>query len=81
MLHLGHEKIMSTLAWDTDRTILMLIEMRDILQSELASQASRMILSNSELQTESHTAMLRALGNAQDIEILIVQSLRFSVID
>lgn len=81
MLHLGHEKIMSTLAWDTDRTIQMLIETRDILQSELASQASRMILSNSELQTESQTAMLRALGNAQDIEILILQSLRFPAID
>jgi hypothetical protein len=72
---------MAILAQDTDSIIQMLIDTGETLKNELVNQSDRIIMSTAKVQTKHQATMLRGLGNAQDVEMLLLQSLRFPTID
>lgn len=80
-LHLKHEKAIICLKQDTEETIRILLESRDALQTGFAKQSSMTLQSNVETIAASQVEILRALGNAQTVEMLLLGSLWFPTID
>jgi hypothetical protein len=80
-LSLRQDEVISSLNQNTQKTIEALLETRNMVREDLLSHTEDITRKTVANHVEMQPSMLRTLGDAQSIEIDMLQNLRFAAIE